>query len=162
MASNILLNYSLALDIGNVYTFNTIAPGILQAQYINAKLTAKGDYDLAVKFSNIVPLHNAIYPLLLNTPNGSSIYPNNPKAYEYYIFKLTSNITIALQSSWIVANSIELITGLGLNINVYDLGGYSDVTRILNAIYTLGYTNVDSNVVNYSPTTSTNSTSGTV
>jgi hypothetical protein len=146
-----LLNYNLALTIGDIYNLNSIAPGILQATYSNAKLTAKGDYDLAIKFTNVNSLHAAIYPILINTPNGTSIYPNNPKAYEYYIFKLPSNITIALQSSWIVANSVQLVTGLGLSINVNNLGSYSDVTRILNAIYALGYTSIDSNIVNYTP-----------
>ncbi len=80
MASS-LLNYNLNLEVGNTYTFNTIAPAILQATYTNAVLIAKG--------------------------------------------------------------------------------GYSDVTRILNAISTLGYTNINSNVTNYVSSASSATTTTT-
>ncbi len=164
MSSN-LLNFNLDLQVGNIYTFNTIAPAILQATYSDAKLIAKGDYDLAISYANINALHSNIYPLLINTPSGTSIYPNDPKAYEYYIFKLPSNLKIALQSAWIVADTIQLVTGLYLTVTVNNLGSYNDVTRILNAIALLGYTNISSAVNNAvaptSPATGTTSTTST-
>ncbi len=160
MASS-LLNYSLNLEVGNTYTFNTIAPAILQATYTNAVLIAKGNYTLATSYSNVNALHINIYPVLINQPNGTSIYPNNPQAYEYYVFQLPSNLIVVLQSSWIIGNSIQLVTGLTLTINVNNLGGYSDVTRILNAISTLGYTNINSNVTNYVSSASSATTTTT-
>jgi hypothetical protein len=148
MATNqLLINYNLPLNVGNSYTFNTIAPAILQGTYINAKLIAKGDYTVATSYANVNTLHNAIYPILINGATNLSIYPNDPQAYEYYVFKLPSNIYVVLQSSWIVAASIQLVESLSLNITVNQLTSYSDVTRILNAIATLGYTNITSNVI---------------
>ena len=159
MASNqVLINYNLPLNVGNSYTFSTIAPAILQGTYINAKLIAKGDYTVASSYANVYTLHNAIYPILINQATGTSIYPNNRQAYEYYVFKLPSNIYIVLQSSWIVSASIQLVESLSLTITVNGLNSYSDVTRILNAIATLGYTNLTSKVT--SALNNTSSTSG--
>lgn len=144
--SSLLLNYSLPLNIGNSYTFNTIAPAILQSTYIDAELVARGDYNVAQQYGNIFNLHQAIYPILISNEGGESIYPNNAEAYEYFIFKLPSNIFVALQSSWIIANSIQEIQSLSLNLTVNSLQSYTDVTRILNAIATLGYTDISSSV----------------
>lgn len=146
MATQLLLNYNLPFNIGNSYTFNTIAPAILQATYIDAELVARGDYNVATQYGNIFNLHQAIYPTLINQENGQNIYPNDAQAYEYFIFKLPSNIFVALQSSWIVANSIEEIQSLSLSMTVNGLASYTDVTRILNAVATLGFTDISSNV----------------
>ncbi len=153
-----LLTYNLDFSVGAVYNFNTIAPAILQASYQNAKLIAKGDYDLAISYANINALQANIYPILINQPNGTSTYPNNPKAYEYYIFKLPSNIIIALQSSWIVPGSVVEVVGISLTITVNGLNSYNDSTKILNAIAMLGYTNISSNITTYVPTTSSTGT----
>lgn len=142
----LLLNYNLPMSIGNSYTFNTIAPAILQSTYIDAELVARGDYNVAVQYGNIFNLHQAIYPILISNENGDTIYPNDAQAYEYFIFKLPSNIYVALQSSWIIATSIKEIQSLSLNVTVNSLTSYTDVTRILNAIATLGYVDITSNV----------------
>jgi hypothetical protein len=156
----LLINYNLQLNVGNSYNFSTIAPAILQGSYTNAKLIAKGDYTIASSYANIYTLHNAIYPILINQSGGTNIYPNDPQAYEYYVFKLPSNIYVVLQSSWIIAASISIVESLSLNITVNELTAYSDVVRILNAIATLGYTNITSNVISAinSNTPSTSST----
>lgn len=146
-STQLLINYSLPLNVGNSYTFSTIAPAILQGSYVNAKLIAKGDYTVANQYANIFTLHQAIYPILINKNSGVSIYPNDPTAYEYYIFKLPSNIYVALQSSWIIGSSITQIQSLSLSITVNNLNSYSDVTRILNAIATLGYNSLTSSVI---------------
>lgn len=144
--SQLYLNYNLPLSVGNSYTFNTIAPAIISGKYLNAKLIGKVNYSVAMSYANIFTLHQAIYPILINQQNGTSIYPNDPEAYEYYLFKLPSNIYVVLQSSWIVAASIEQVQSLTLSITINTLQNYSDVTRILNAIATLGYTDISSNV----------------
>lgn len=153
-----LLTYSLSFSVGAVYNFNTIAPAILQASYQNAKLIAKGDYDLAISYANINALQANIYPILINQTNGTSSYPNDPKAYEYYIFKLPSNIIVALQSSWIIPGSVEEVVGISLTVTINGLNSYNDSTKILNAIALLGYTNISSNITTYVPSLSSSGT----
>ncbi len=146
--SPILLNFNLPFNIDNKYNFRTIAPAILQNQYKKALLIGKADYFIANQYANISALQQLIYPLL-NGNDETNIYPSNPKAYEYYIFRLPNCLLVALQSAWIIPDSIELCTELSLNIKVDNLQTNQEVSGILSAIASLGYVNINANVVTY-------------
>jgi hypothetical protein len=129
------------LVVGNIYNFNTIAPGILNLTYTNVKLTGSVSYDVAIKYVNINALHASIYPLL-----GPS-FPNDPAAYTYYLFKVQSGDTICLAADWIDGSTVVVVQSLTLNITITSLPDLADITKILNAIKSLGYTDVTSNTI---------------
>ncbi len=150
-----LLNFNLCLFVGDTYIFKTNAPTVLQPEYINAKLIIKADYKVASQYANIQNLQNQVYPILLGLPNGPTLYPSSLDAYEYYVFKMPSGIIVVMQSGWIDNTSVRLVTGMSVNVNINNLSSYSDVSKILNALATMGYNQITSNVTEYLQSTGT-------
>ncbi len=119
--------------IGQTYTFNTLAPAILGANFQNVKLVAILDYNTAMKFNNVAQQNQVILPLL---PKGT---PTDPSQYVYLLFSTQSNTTVLLAYNWIDPSSIAQSQSISLNITVNNVGT-PDITTISNALSLMGYT----------------------
>lgn len=124
----------VSLEIGKVYTFHTNASAVLGAIIKNAKLQAIINYDIALKYDNIVNKYRTIYPLL---PVGT---PDSPESCVYYVFKTEAGDTVVFADQWIDLNTVELVEHIVISVTVNE-ASLSDVTNIRNALNALGFTN---------------------
>ena len=120
--------------LGMVYSFNSLAPAILGANFQNVTLKAIMDYDTAMKFSNIALTNKTILPIL---PAGT---PADPTAYQFLRFQTTIGSTIILAYPWIDITSVVVSAGIKINVALNNVG-LPDVTKITNALNLMGYTN---------------------
>lgn len=127
---------SYAFEIGKVYTFNTVAPGILQTTYKNAKMKAALDYDTAKMYDNIDLKFRQIYPVL---PPGT---PNTPESSVYYLFTSESGEPVVLADIWINTGTIDTIEGINFQVN-FTNASLQDMNRVRDACLALGYTNFE-------------------
>lgn len=120
-------------SIGKTYRFNTMAPTILGASVINAKLVGVFDYERAVKLDpeNIDVRHRTIYPVL---PPGT---PDKARQYTYYQFETQSEKTLVLADVWIDMASVEVVTHINFAIYVTN-ASISDMTAVGNLLGTTG------------------------
>lgn len=124
------------LSIGNVYTFNTNAPGILGAIIKNATLTAQFDYETASAFEPIDLKYRTIYPLL---PAGAI---NSARSCTYYRFQTEANEKIILADQWIDMATVEIVTYINYQVT-FRRSSMSEMTIVRNALNALGLTNYD-------------------
>jgi hypothetical protein len=120
-------------ELNKVYTFNTLAPGLLGSVIKNAKLTGILDFESAIKYDEILFKYRNIYRIL---PPGT---PDRPELCTYYKFKAENNSTIILADQWIDESTVTLIESLNLKVTITNLS-LADVPRIRNALLALGYT----------------------
>lgn len=123
-----------SFSVGNTYSFNTLAPSLLGATFVNAKVIGIIGYDLAVTFTNVDLKQRAIYPLL---PQGTV---SDPKKYNYILFQTQSNINVVLALEWIDQNTIESVDLSTLEITVPNVS-YSDSNKIREMLSLLGFSN---------------------
>lgn len=127
---------SFAYNIGYTYTFNTKAPGILQATVKNAKLMAILDYETAKMYDNIDLKFRQIYPVL---PAGT---PDTPESCIYYRFLSESGEKIILADQWIDETTIDTVNFINFQVTVTN-AALSDISRVRDAMTALGYTNYE-------------------
>ena len=120
--------------LGKTYTFNTLAPAILGTSINNAKLLATMDYDTAKTYENIDLKFRRIYPAL---PAGT---PDQPEACYYYRFLTESGEKIIIADQWIDETTIDIIDHITFQVT-FTNASTSDISRIRDAINSLGYTN---------------------
>lgn len=125
---------SYQFEIGKVYTFNTVAPGILQATVKNAKMMASLDYETAKMYENIDLKFRQIYPVL---PSGT---PNTPEACVYYRFLTESGEKIIIADIWINESTIDTIEHITIQTTLVN-ASLQDMNRIRDAMNALGYAN---------------------
>lgn len=88
---------------GAKYSFTTIAPTILQANYTSVKLAASSiNFDIAVKVGsiNLLAQWRQVYPLL---PEGT---PDTPDAVNWMIFVMPDGQNVVLAEPWIDGASV--------------------------------------------------------
>lgn len=122
--------------IGKTYTFNSLAPALLQAVFSNAKMLGSMDYESARSFANIDLLYRSIYPLL---PQGT---PDQVEACEYYRFLTESGEKVVLADQWIDSNSVEVIEHINFQV-LFSQASISDISRVRDVLNSLGYTNYE-------------------
>lgn len=127
---------SINLNIGVSYTFNTLAPGILQAVVKNAKLKAVLDYETATKYDNIDLKYRQIYPQL---PNGT---PDSPSTCQYFLFKSESGENIIMADQWIDQGTIDTVEFINFTVN-FSRASLSDMPRVRDALNALGNLNYE-------------------
>ena len=120
--------------LGMVYSFNSLAPAILGANFQNVTLKAIMDYDTAMKFSNIALTNKTILPIL---PAGT---PIDPAVYQFLRFQTTIGTIIILAYPWIDITSIVISVGIKINVAINNVG-LPDVIKITNSLNLMGYTN---------------------
>ena len=120
------------MDIGNHYSFDTLAPAILGASVKGAKLLAVLDYDTACLHEHMLAKFRKIYPVL---PTGT---PNDPAATKYYRFKSQSGEYIVIADCWINQSTIVEIISATLKVTISDCT-VDDVSKVRNALNALGF-----------------------
>ena len=124
---------ALPMNIGSIYTFDTLAPSILGVMIKNAKLISIMDYDSAIKEDEIGIKYRNILPLL---PTGT---PISPETSLYYKFKSEIGEHIILSERWIDPTSIIEVTAIRLKVTVENAKP-DDIDRIRRILSSAGYT----------------------
>ena len=124
--------YNFSID--KVYTFNTRAPALLGAQVTRATLKGIVDYSVAVTFINVDLQHRKIYPAL---PPGTV---NDPKKYNYLLFKTESGEMNVFAYEWIDDTSIDVVDSTTLTITLPGVST-SDANKVRDALTLIGFTN---------------------
>lgn len=124
---------SYNFELGKVYTFQTLAPGILGTSIKNATLTGILDYETARKYDEIDIKYRNIYPLL---PSGT---PDQVELCIYYKFKAENGTVVIVADQWIDVGSIELISNIEIVVTVTDIS-LQDINRIRDALLALNIT----------------------
>ena len=122
---------SLNLVINNVYTFQTLAPAILNATYRNAKLEASYNFQTATKQQNVEALYRAIYPVL---PPGT---PSDPATQIYHRFITESGERVILADNWINGGTVITVTSLSFGARIVN-ATIEDRERVRKALSHLG------------------------
>lgn len=125
---------SYDFKVKSVYTFNTIAPGILQSTFKNARLTAELDYESAMLYENVNQKFRQIYPLL---PPGT---PDRPESATYYRFVTESGEKVILADLWIDSGSVISVTSIDFQVT-FTNASIADMSRIRDMLNAMGYTN---------------------
>lgn len=118
--------------VGNVYSFNTLAPSVLGASFKNSKILGIVSYEVACTQINVDLMQRAIYPLL---PVGTV---DNPKKYTYLMIETESGSTTVLATAWIDQSSVSLVQSVTIHVTVPNVDS-SDTIKIRDALRLLGY-----------------------
>ena len=121
-------------QVKSVYTFNTIAPGILPSTVKNAKLSAILDYDTALLYENINQKFRQIYPLL---PPGT---PDRPDSAMYYLFVTESGEKVVYADIWIDSGSVIAVSSINFQVTFLN-ANTEDMNRVRDMLNAMGYTN---------------------
>lgn len=124
---------SLNLATGSVYTFNTLAPGILQATVKNAKLKGILDYEIALKYDNVDTKFRQIYPVL---PPGTV---DNPESCTYYLFTAESGEKIVLADQWIDEGTVVNVEGINFQFTFMNKS-LADMNKVRDLVNAAGIT----------------------
>lgn len=119
-------------EIGNVYSFNTLAPAVLGVRITRAKLGGIVDYRQACTIINVDMIQRQVYPLL---PVGT---PNNTQKYIYYVFTSENGTRICLAKNWIQLTSVELVEESTISVTIPN-ANLEDVERLRSALSTMGF-----------------------
>ncbi len=122
----------VSLEIGKVYTFNTLSPVFLGAVITRAKLKSIVDADTARRFAPIDQLHAQVYPTL---PQGS---PKDVNASIYYVFEGLNKSSVVLAASWIDMTSVEVIEHIDITIRIPQ-ASLSDIEKARIALAAAGF-----------------------
>ena len=128
------------MDRGKYYTFRTIAPGVLGAEYNNVKLASVLDYTDALKKRNVIQIQAAVYPYITDTTVKI-------EDYSFYVFRGDSGEDIVLAGPWIDPSSVVETTTQNATIVITDTDNNSVNTlkSLMNALgmqYTVTIENV--------------------
>ncbi len=132
-------------QLGSVYSFTTKAPGSLKLSYTNLLCLSKLRYTEASKSFKIAAMWASIYPYL--SKDGTSTIQNNPAAYDYYVFQSGLDTKIAIATPWVNINSIQLISSISMNINMYSLNNLTDAENVIRILKAAGYRNFTTNII---------------
>jgi hypothetical protein len=130
------VNLMVPFKIGSIYTFNTLAPTVLESVMRNVRILSIMSYDLANSYINVDIMQKSIYPLL---PSGT---PSNPRDYVYILFETEAKIKTVLAIDWIDINSIQEVTTVTINIRV-DRAAIEDIPKIRDTLKLMGFTNLN-------------------
>lgn len=119
-------------EIGNVYSFNTLAPAVLNVRIVRAKLNGIVDYKQACTIVNVDVIQRQVYPLL---PPGT---PNNTQKYIYYVFTTESGARLCLAKNWIQLSSVELVEDATITVTIPG-ATLDDVERLRVALGVMGF-----------------------
>ena len=118
--------------LGNTYNVRLRGGVILGEQVKNVTLVEKTSYERALKYLNIPAMHQAIFKFL---PEGT---PNNPKKYEYLVFKSATGKEICYAEPWIIMDETEEVIGKVFKVEFPNISN-SEMMRIVE---TLNYLNI--------------------
>lgn len=122
-------------NIRSTYNFDVYAPNILGNSFKGATILAIMDAESALKESDVISKHAAIYSYL---PAGT---PNSWSSYDYVKIKTKTNEISIIGMPWIVQNTIELVESRTAIVTIAGVTG-SDASRIRNALISNGFNNI--------------------
>lgn len=127
--------------IGEVVSFNFYPASILGTGYKNAKVLAIIDMGTAIILGyDPAALHANVYPTL---PAG---VPNDPSEYSYLKLLLANGQTTVVGISWIIDNSLTVVSVSSIQFTVNGVSP-SDQNTIIQALAAAGFTAVNMTVV---------------
>ncbi|MCI4437749.1 MAG: hypothetical protein JHC33_13165 [Ignisphaera sp.] len=121
------------MNINNTYSFFTLSPTILGTQYTNMAVKAILNADEAIKYRDIVTLHEKMKVAV-------SGLPNSVKDCTFYLLENTSGDRIVLANEYIDQSTVTLVTSVTINISVFN-SLTTDVAILRARLQELGYTN---------------------
>lgn len=117
--------------VNNVnYNFTTLAPSVLNGAYQDLKLIAKGNYEVAGKYVELLPLFRAVYPYL---PPGT---PSDYTQHDYLIFENN----VVMSTLWIDPSSLAVSSSYSVTI-VIPNAQVGDTAKLRDTLSLMGYTN---------------------
>lgn len=123
---------TVALEIGKIYTFNTLSPVFLGAVITRAKLKSIVDADMARRFAPIDQLHAQVYPTL---PVGS---PKDVNASVYYVFEGQNKTNIVVAEGWIDLTSLEVVEHINITVRIPQ-ASLGDIEKVRIALSAAGF-----------------------
>lgn len=99
------------LNDGDVISFETIAPSILNLKYSQVVFTGLVSWAVARSFDDIASLHRSLYPSM----NQAEV-KDDYKSYSYLTFQNTSGIVKVLGASWIREDTLVVSGSENLNV----------------------------------------------
>ena len=122
----------ITLEIGKIYTFNTLSPVFLGAVIERAKLKSIVDADTARRFAPIDQLHAQVYPTL---PQGS---PKDVNSSLYYVFEGQNKTSVVVAGPWIDMTSLEVIEHIDITVRIPQ-ASLSDIEKVRVALAAAGF-----------------------
>ena len=118
-------------SIKKIYNFDTLAPGILNNHYKNMKVIGIIDSTEAVKYADILTLHNKISTLIPSVPK-------NVKDLTYILFENADGKHVLMAYEYIEVSAITEVRSINLVIKINN-ASTSDITILRKALTELGY-----------------------
>ena len=129
----------MSFEIGKSYNFSTIAPTTLGAIFSNMKVVSILDFNIAIKFSDIVSIRSKV---LQETTNN--LLPM--RDISYIMFENEYKDTVVLAEDWVVPSSIVAIDNININIAIKNITT-EDKILINNTLTALGFKPVIETIV---------------
>lgn len=122
----------MALIIGTSYDVTPYAQTILGGLHKASKLVAIVDSTIAVKFREVIGIHQQIYSQL---PPGT---PSAVKDLQFYIFETPDGLELVLAAAWV--NTAIVVATSAINIVIND-GDLAKIPNIRSSLIALGFNN---------------------
>jgi len=120
----------MSFKIKGRYTFTTLAPHVLGAEYRNVTVESIMSYNDAVKKRDVTTLHS----ILLDTiPN----LPQSPDLCQYLSLVTESGESLVIAVEYIDAESIQVVSGINIKIELRN-SSLEDLNTIRLALNELG------------------------
>lgn len=100
------------LNAGDIISFETIAPSILNLKYKQVKFAGLVNWAVARSFSDIASLHRSLYPSM-----SQSEVKDDYKSYSYLTFQNSSGIVQVIGVPWIRQDTLVVSGSENLNVN---------------------------------------------
>ncbi len=114
-----------------VYSFDTLAPGVLPASFNNATVLGVIDYEMASSLVDVMAIHVNVRPHL---PEGT---PDSPEDLDFIQIKQGTEKTV-LAIAWINEASIQRRVSLSARALIEDVTA-DDLLRIREALVSNGF-----------------------
>lgn len=96
-----------ALNVGDVISFETIAPSILQLKFNQVKFTGVANWAVARSFADIASIHRTLYPSM-----DQNTVKDDYRSYNYLMFQDPNsekpNVIQVLGIPWIREDTVEV------------------------------------------------------
>ena len=119
------------MEIGKLYSFNTIAPIVLGDRYENVKLVRSG---LGDQFENVVDIQTKN----IQVSNSIGVPADDVSTMLFHLFINENNEKIVIANDWINFNTVSMGSKINFNIIISDIS-LEDKAVILQTLDGLGY-----------------------
>lgn len=119
------------MNINKTYNFTTLAPAILGSEFQLMKVKAILTATEAVKYRDILTLHNTLTPVIIGLPVSIN-------DCTYYLFENSEKELVLLAFEYIDYNSILEVESTNIRIEIFNTTT-DDVSIIRNRLLELGY-----------------------